>query len=288
MTITFALLALSICAVWFPPIRLNQQVYLPSWIIIFLFSICVGFITGCLQVSALISLTALLLFAHLGARARATSFQRIAFSSLAALIALLMAMHRVPGFNNPVLWESLQLSTDAAPFTLYANFDKGAAGLVLLAYFCRRSISQGEFVAVISKALPFIVATPVCVLMASTAVHYVRPDFKLSFYTGAFLAVNLFFTVIPEEAFFRGLIQEKLGSSIATSRAGKPIAVIVSALLFGAVHFAGGMMYVALAALAGLGYALAYARTRSIESAIAVHLLLNAIHFIAFTYPFIR
>jgi hypothetical protein len=54
------------------------------------------------------------------------------------VLALALAMHKLPGFNNPLLLDRVVLSDGAAPFTLYANFDKGAVGLVLLALLCRR------------------------------------------------------------------------------------------------------------------------------------------------------
>ena len=37
--------------------------------------------------------------------------------------------------------------------------------------------------------------------------------------------------------------------------------------------------------IAGVGYAAAYARSRTVESAILAHFMLNAIRFVGFTYP---
>jgi membrane protease YdiL (CAAX protease family) len=44
-------------------------------------------------------------------------------------------------------------------------------------------------------------------------------------------------------------------------------------------------MLVLFATLAGLGYAAAYLRSGRIEGAILTHFALNAVHFVAFTYP---
>src|SRR5688500_19792063 len=63
------------------------------------------------------------------------------------------------------------------------------------------------------------------------------------------------------------------------------IAVIVSAIRFGLAHFGGGLTYVSAGVIAGLGYGLAYGRTRRIEAAMAVHFGVNAVHFLFFTYP---
>ncbi len=56
-------------------------------------------------------------------------------------MALVLAMHKVPGFHNILLLDKVRFSDDAIPFTLYANFDKGMAGYLLLSLFCSRASS---------------------------------------------------------------------------------------------------------------------------------------------------
>jgi membrane protease YdiL (CAAX protease family) len=97
--------------------------------------------------------------------------------------------------------------------------------------------------------------------------------------------VNLFFVCLSEEAFFRGFIQRELSAALRGTRFGAAIAVAVSAGLFGLAHFGGGMSYVVLATAAGLGYAIVYQRTRSIEMSMLAHFALNTVHFLLFTYP---
>jgi len=115
----------------------------------------------------------------------------------------------------------------------------------------------------------------------------VRLEPKWSDAALAFLVANLLFTCVAEEAFFRGLIQERLMRLAETRRqpAWNWIAIAVSTLLFGLAHAGGGATWLLVATIAGLGYALVYARTRSIEGAILVHFAVNAAHFIGFTYP---
>jgi hypothetical protein len=62
--------------------------------------------------------------------------------------------------------------------------------------------------------------------------------------------------------------------------------IAVTSVLFGLVHFAGGPLLIGAATLAGVGYGIAYARTRRIEAAVLAHFSLNAIHFLGFTYPY--
>jgi membrane protease YdiL (CAAX protease family) len=97
----------------------------------------------------------------------------------------------------------------------------------------------------------------------------------------------LLWTCVLEEGFFRGVVQERLAAwpPIAARPALRALPVAVAAALFGLTHLPGGAVYAALAALAGLGYGWAYARTRRIEAAIAAHFTLNAAHFLTFSYP---
>lgn len=287
-TLTYALLALSICAIWFPPLRIAGQRNLPPWLLTGLLAVASGLVAGVLQPSGLVGLGVFALFAWFASREKVSRWQQFVFGFFTIVMALALAMHRLPGFNKLMLLADVQLSAGAAPFTLYANFDMGVVGLVLLALFCRRTSSWTELVAVIRKAAPIIAVTIVAVLGLAWILHFVRLDFKLSESTLTFMAVNLFFSVVAEEAFFRGFIQDRLSLALGSTSWKNAIAITISALLFGVAHLGGGVQYAGLATLAGLGYAFAFQRTRRIESAIAAHFLLNATHFVAFTYPYLQ
>jgi uncharacterized protein len=84
-----------------------------------------------------------------------------------------------------------------------------------------------------------------------------------------FALANLFGT-IAEEWFFRVWVQRPL------QRFGVMPSVLLTALLFGLVHFGGGPLFMVLAALAGLAYAGVYqASGNSVWAAVALHLALN-------------
>lgn len=278
MLITFVLLALAISAVW---------LRLPLWAGLFIAAMVSGLVAGVLHPPALIALTVFGGLAYLAGGA-ASKPLRIVCGILTALMALALAMHKLPGFSNPVVIAGAVLSPGAAPFTQYANFDKGAVGLILLAFICGRIGTWPELGGMLKKTWPVLLATIAVVMAFAMGAGFVRPDFKLPQVTLLFLAVNLFFTVIAEEAFFRGFLQARLTSALGGVRHGQWIAVAGSALLFGAAHLAGGPLYAALAFIAGIGYAVAYQRTQRVEAAIVVHIALNAVHFIAFTYPYAK
>lgn len=90
---------------------------------------------------------------------------------------------------------------------------------------------------------------------------------------------------MTEEGAYRGLLQPSLvalaGGTVAAGVGG----IAAAAVLFGLEHYRGGSTYVALSTLAGIGYgAAAFASGRG-GGAIAVHLALNTVHFVGFTYP---
>jgi membrane protease YdiL (CAAX protease family) len=100
--------------------------------------------------------------------------------------------------------------------------------------------------------------------------------------------VNLFFTCVAEEALFRGFLQNQLTQLLSQWTYGSTISLILTSILFGLVHFPGGWSYVFLATVAGLFYGYAYFKAQKIEASIWVHFLVNAIHFLAFTYPALK
>ena len=105
------------------------------------------------------------------------------------------------------------------------------------------------------------------------------PDFWLSF-----IAINLLFTCVAEEVLFRGLLQTKLAQTITSKRFALLVPVI-TACIFALAHFAGGLHYVLVAAVAGFGYSYIFYKTQRLEWAILCHWLVNVCHFFFFTYP---
>lgn len=285
MLITFGLLGLSICTSWLEPVQVGKRFSVPFWLLPFIGALIAGLAESYLSWPALVGLGAFGMIAHAAARPEANRLQRILSVSLTTFLALALALHLLPGFHNPVLIANMKFSSDAAPFTQYANFDKAATGLILLAFLTNRSRTWNEWRETLRRVVPFAMVTTTVVIAAAIAAGYVKPNPKLSWYTPAFLVTNLLFVCVAEEAFFRGLIQERLGKSLADVPFGAVIAVISSAVLFGAAHLAGGLAYAGIATLAGLGYAWSYAVAKRIEAPILVHFTLNAVHFIGFTYP---
>ena len=103
--------------------------------------------------------------------------------------------------------------------------------------------------------------------------HYVLPDWRKVL--GALL-VTFLFIAIPEELFFRGILQ-----SLLETRWGRSGALVLSSILFGLSHFRHGSAfnwrYVLLASIAGMFYGRAWRAHRQIFAAIVTHTMVDVI-----------
>jgi len=199
-----------------------------------------------------------------------------------AAIAIGFSSHLVPGFHNLRVFEGIVVSPTSMPFTMYLNFDKTIAAVIiamasgLLIPFGVKSWRDTLMIAGFCVALLIPMAT-------SSGYVQFDPKFPEAFWLWAFN--NLLFVCFAEEVIFRGLIQGYLSQIAARYALSSFIPLVVSALLFGVMHFHGGPLYIGFATVAGLFYGYAYYRTQRLESAILVHFFLNLCHFLFFSYP---
>jgi membrane protease YdiL (CAAX protease family) len=283
MIVPYVMLAIAVCAVWLPPVRVGI-VWVHPWFVVFLAAAAWALEAGVVAPVGAIALGVVLALAW--ATRRTEGAVRWLLWTLAALGALALSLHVVPGFTN-ARWPPIRLTPDAVPFTPGLNFGKASAGLVLFALLAPHVRSVARLRPIWKPTLAIAALGAFVTVGVAVAIGYTRFEPKLPPETAAFLATNLFFTCFAEEAFFRGLLQEELHR--LAERAARPalhaVAVAVSALVFGAAHAAGGTPYVLLATLSGFANALAYARARKVEASVVTHFALNAIHFVFFTYP---
>lgn len=279
----FAIWAVAILSLWTPaPDVEGSRTWL--WRPALALACAAGWWAGYLDAQGLVAVAAYGLLAW-RARTATRLWVRLPLLVLTGLVAFLLALHRIPGFANPVLADGLRLSQDAPPFALRANFDTAVAGIVLMGTFCERIRTGAQWRAMLVRVWPIVLSTLVVVLGFGMAAGYVRPDVKWTPWSALFLAINLLFTCVTEEAFFRGFLLAHFQRALGDRRGAAVVATVLSALLFGLAHARGGPALVVLATIAGLHYGAAYVRTRHIEGAILTHFALNAVHFIAFTYP---
>lgn len=288
----YLLLGGAIVAAWLPtpPRRAPDALpwprrWAPPWALVFVAACAAALLAGVLAPTGLVALVALAALLRTARHARGAAIRAFAFV-LAAIFVLLLALHDVPGFANVRVIDRLRFTPDAAPFTLYLNFDKGAAGALVVAMLARRAPDLPTFLRAVRTGAIACAALvlPVAAIGATLGWFAFAP--KLPPQTLTFLLANLFLVCVAEDAFFRTFVQQPL-HDFADRRGGMLalLPIVVTAALFGLAHAAGGWQYVLLAGVAGLGYAAAYARTRCVEAAIAAHFCTNALHFLLFTYP---
>ena len=201
-------------------------------------------------------------------------------------LAVALATHQIPWIQNVLVLDSVSVSASAADYTLYWNYDKGFAGVVLYAV-CIQPQPCVEWKRAVAVTGAITLLTLVVVGVPATAAGFVSWDPKWPGILAVWVPANLFLTCVAEETFFRGLVQRQLGGAFR-GRVPAPAlaALLVAAVAFGVAHVAGGATYVLLATLAGVGYGAAYHVTGRVEASILVHFTLNLVHLVLFTYPF--
>ncbi|WP_431104227.1 lysostaphin resistance A-like protein [Roseateles noduli] len=281
MPLSHLLLCLSIAATLLP-VRAPWP-----WLSLLIMAVTAGLVNGQLTVAAMVPVAALASLAWMAIEARHRPRREATLMLLMLVIGLALALHLLPGFLNPTY---LATTSDARPPSLkYLNFDKGVAGMLILAVLASQQRKRSEGVALApSPGLPrwalgaVLAATLALPWLLAVVGGLGQPTLRWPDNAGLYLAANLFLTCVAEEAAFRGVIQgllaRRLGTDLRTMNGWLP--VLLAALLFGLAHAAGGTAYVALAMLAGLGYGLAYALSGRIELAILLHFALNALVFL--------
>jgi len=95
-----------------------------------------------------------------------------------------------------------------------------------------------------------------------------------------FALANIFFVSLAEEALFRGYLQQRL------SRIVHPVvALLMASVLFGLMHYSGGLLLIIFASLSGIIYGLAWMWSGRLWVATLFHFGLNCVHLLFFTYP---
>jgi uncharacterized protein len=217
---------------------------------------------------------------------RLTGAMKVPLAIAVVAASLGLMAHVVPGFSNVLIVKDALVSPDAVPFTLYFNFDKALIGLFLLVFAIPLIVSRAEWFAMLRAALPRIIVVIAVVLVAAFALKHVRFESKWPAFFPLWAWANLLFTCTAEEAVFRGVIQRTIVGDAQPSTRRAIAALLIAAVLFGAVHFAGGPRAIVMATIAGAGYGWVYWRSGNrIEASILAHFLLNTTHILLFTYP---
>ncbi len=255
-----------------------------AWLIPAVLAVVMAAADGVIAPSGVLLLAVLGAACGAAAGAASPALRRGAHAIMFVVAAGLM-LHALPGFHNPVAVHRVVLGPASTPYTKYLNFDKGMAGLLLLAVYLPQLPARDEGTRHAGAfAWRFALVTAV-VLALSVAANFVQPQPKAPDWWPLWVWSMVFLTALPEEVVFRGVVQTWLQTRLQSWPHGNLTALVIAGVLFGIAHAAGGVVYVCLSTVAGIGYGWIYARTRSIAAAILAHAGLNAVHFFLFTYP---
>ncbi|CAB3862578.1 CPBP family intramembrane glutamic endopeptidase [Achromobacter sp. CF-sbj1-Ac2-l] len=226
---------------------------------------------------ALLALAAVLARPTMAAPARATGH------ALFLILAVLLFLHWLPGYHNPLVIPRAALTPDAVPFAMYLNLDKPlvAFWVVLVAAPAMAGASARATLTAALAACAGAIAACLGLALALGVVGW-APKWPDSGWL--WLINNALLVTLAEEALFRGYVQERLTRAWRGRPWGATAALLVAALLFGLAHYAGGWQWMLLAGLAGVGYGMAY-RHGGLAAAVLAHVGLNAAHYGLFTYP---
>ncbi|SHL86235.1 CPBP family intramembrane glutamic endopeptidase [Phytopseudomonas punonensis] len=191
--------------------------------------------------------------------------------------SVLLAAHLLPGFTPWVIGEPQRISADAAPYLLRLSWDKLLVGCTLLAWWLGLPASTAQWPTFTAPTFVMTLLTVPCLalLLGVVAWQPKLPDVLIPW-----LAINLCVAVLAEELLFRGLLQTRLVAWL-----GAWPGIVLTALLFGAVHIPFSPEFAIVAAAAGLGYGVAMQASGRLIVAIALHGLVNLLHFTLLSYP---
>jgi uncharacterized protein len=215
-----------------------------------------------------------------------TGLSRFLLAGMAILVSGGLFFHFLPGFQN---WNLARetLSPNAVPYHFWLNYDKPFVGLFILVSLLPTIESKHDWKEVFKYSVPWMILGTVLLLSLSIYFRQIEWDPKFPTFLLPWLFVNLFFVVIPEEAFLRGFIQTELFQWLGGGRGAHIGCVLLSSSIFTLFHvnWVGNLSFLLLVFVAGLIYGTIYQWTQKIESSILCHYFVNVCHFLLFTYP---
>lgn len=282
--VSYGLLYTAVLCLWLPSHwRIGK---LPLWSVVSGLACLVAVIIRQVEAGGLMAAVLLGCMLFYAAWERNSQLGRLLGNIAALVLALGLGAHAIPAFHNVLVLDNVIISDNGSPFSMYLNFDKALAGLLILGIAHRRLTAKMQWLNLLKITVPYALLLGIVVLLFVWAADKVVFDPKLPASSPIWLLNNLLFVCMAEEAFFRGFVQKNLAAAWSKYNWGAWLAIGTASLLFGAAHYAGGAVLVLASTLAGVGYSWLYYRTSSIEASILAHFLLNLLHFLLFTYPF--
>lgn len=259
---------------WFPKLRKI------TWTLLII-GYSLAFAVGQLTLLASIPIALLLLAAWIISSQKKLLYH-IVGNLIFVVLAVLLRMHWLPGFHNPLVI-SEHFTPGAVLYRMYLNLDKSLIAFWLLLIWPYIQLNKPWRIWLKVGAISGILTTATCISLALLLeIIAWEPKWPQSGYLWAIN--NLLLVTLTEEALFRGYVQGGIDRLMESTKKWNWLGLSIGALLFGLSHFEGGWALMLLAAIAGVGYGIAY-RQGGLQAAVIAHAGLNLVHFSFFTYP---
>lgn len=196
-------------------------------------------------------------------------------------LVLALGFDAIPAVPDWILLSNVQVSESSALIDIELSIQKLLLGVALC--FCLPSlVSSSRSFHYQNAAISFLGA----VIFVTTCAVVMDLKWQVNNLSALpyFLVTN---TVVAfaEELFFRGFILGALLWFLPNKTLYRMVALVISALVFGVAHVAGGEWFVLVAIVAGLLYGAVYLLSGSLVWPIVCHALVNIIHFVFLPYP---
>ena len=280
-SLAFLCLLFSLISCWFCK---GYYLFAP----IYLIAYALAYVSGVVTYASLLPLS-IIVICLLLLRFHPRRFVHLFASLTLAILGVFIMAHMVKGFHNLLIIHAVEYGKSSIPINMYLNFDKVSLAVFLLGLYVPLIKGKERWKQTFLVVIPYSAIAIILLLFYGKAVHLFAYDFKIPATSLYFLIINLFFVTIPEEAFFRGFLQQEIIKGLP-NKAGPFLAILSVSILFGMMHFffIPNFYFIAGATIASLLYGTIYYFSGTIESAIATHFLVNVVHFFFFTYPFLQ
>ena len=213
------------------------------------------------------------------------AIRHLFFVTVIFAVCFMAYVHAIPGFYSWAFVKNMHFSAGSTAYSMYLSLDKIIPAIALVALGRMVRAGKDHWKDALAESAPTALFLIVCLISAGLYTHYVNVDIKVPA-TLPFWAIYMFFFVcFAEEALFRGFLQKELTKVLGPSGIGPWIALLVSAVMFGLLHYRGGTTYVILSTVAGIGYGYVYKKSERLEAAMLCHFTVNLIHLLFFSYP---
>ncbi len=140
----FALLLLTVLSLWLP-----TKSGLQPWKPLFVVTLISGIYTGAANFIATISIV--ILYGLISIYAKASQRVKPLFWLLVFALAFTLELHLIRGVHNLLILDKVKITADAMPYTLYLNFDKTIAGLLIIGMTLSRVNSLANFILMLKQ-----------------------------------------------------------------------------------------------------------------------------------------